>query len=84
MNLSATQLRNLMSEAVLSCSHDWLVKELGWMGANATRRLEHYMADEEPMPLTTAKHIIRIAAEHGFTLNSQGHWQPISTRGEGK
>lgn len=84
MLLSPVQLQSLMSPSALNCTQGWLCVELGWMGDNATRRVARLMNGSDEMPLTTAKHIIRIAAEHGFTLNSQGHWQSISTRGEGK
>lgn len=83
--LTAAQLQSLMSDAALDCSKGWLAEELGWTGENAARRVTRYAEGIEEMPLTTAKHIIRIAAEHGFSLDSQGTWRPIpTTRGEEK
>lgn len=81
--LSPSQLRSLRVEA-LQWSEGVMVDELGWSGENATTRLVDMEQGRRELNLPTAKHAIRIGREHGFTLNSQGHWQPISTRGEGK
>lgn len=84
MQIQPQHLRDLVSPSALDVSHGWLSDRLGWSRKTGPRRVRRLMRTLATISEKTGSDIIRIAAEHGFTLNSQGHWQPISTRGEGK
>lgn len=72
--LKPAQLRDLMSSKALDCSQGWLVDQLGWQGENATLRVSRLCQDGAEIPLTTAKHIVRIAKENGYELVN-GRWE---------
>jgi len=79
MTLTPAQLRSLMGSEGLDCSQGWLADQLGWQGENATLRIRRLQNEDEEIPLTTAKHIIRIAREHNLAL-IEGKWQPITDK----
>lgn len=65
----------------------WETADLGdflRLRGRASEFVHKMESDDAPIsgPVQTA--IEERAAFIGFTLNSQGHWQPMSTRGEGK